>query len=385
MGKKQSDYTISDVIRLNPTWLTSKQTSIPEFQQRRNALAGMMDYGFNYIGEYPFLSVFPTPDISALDMGEINKALHEYKEEASKKAYTPPRNGPKILEAIRDKKLLMDITSFKSALTSSQETAINRQHEVRRAKTNLQEAQERYRERVQLHEESLEIMERNQEQYESIKDKPQAIDNIKLETLKGIPDHWRIAEINTERNSFRVIRTKPVTLVRSNANSGINQTLNMGFVGLELGFRNLNELGRLFVGNNLLSGERWQEGLHPHFMGYICWGNISHLADKARQERDIPKYFELLDRLLETYDGGNPFRNFASLNRRKNSHRYQVNLMFAYKYPEIYQEMYLNSNDEKFKQAYEKFIKEPPTKQNYRRDDNGVQLRAAKKEGWYNG
>jgi hypothetical protein len=48
--------------------------------------------------------------------------------------------------------------------------------------------------------------------------------------------------------------------------------------------------------------------IHPHVSGSsICWGNVSHRANEYKSEGRIGDFLSLLDTVLTTYNGGNPY------------------------------------------------------------------------------
>lgn len=316
MGKAYADYTISDVIRLKPKWLMEAQSDPTKFNEMLDRLGTMMDFGFNYIAEYPFLDVFggtepEKRDVSHMDTTAVNKALHEYKER--KEAGKEPRvfeikrgNISGLMQAYKDGVFTPNLERIRSSIRSETNNIGYYERELADYSDKIA-SYERMRmdKRDQIR--STEVI------LEGLKDSLERAskskyDPTKIELLKNIPNHWRV--FNLSRTGFFVVRMKPLVMKYTNHQAGVNRTLYMGFFGFEFSW-DLQCLRSFPVADYYSTGGGEGGKIHPHVCGnHICWGNVQSRADRFASEGNSEAFFTLLDTVLETYAPDNPYRSF---------------------------------------------------------------------------
>jgi hypothetical protein len=354
MGKAQRDYTFSDVIRLRPKWVITRQTDEEKYNRYTDQIASMIENGFAQLAFMPFKDLFDdiNCNISSIEFGEINRRVREYLDESKPVALkrkgnlnmawirkainedllTEPRDALRIvLEQRLDKKRALE------------EAIIERHDNIR---YHLEQVSS-YKNSVRQMNEEVSLLIPDIEDIEERLMEPSKLSKARLKVLKNIPKHWRIVDV--QANRFTVIRVTPIHCSFANRAAGISKTVDLGFMGLTLKY-NLEFVSAVPVANNIVT--RWGS-MHPHLRNYICWGNKQNVADRLAQKHDSEGWFRLLDTLLENYDPGNPFVDFNVLHAHRKygwqstrGRRKGVNTCTFAKYPHVFDEILQNTDSE---------------------------------------
>lgn len=363
MAKKQIDYTLSDVVRLRPKWLEKKQLDPEAYDNLIDFLGEMMSAGRTQIAAYGFMDVFPHINISNYQIPDINRILFEY-EEANKPVVLKRMDNPNF-KLIREgfaqgyiKQSNSDLTAMVSDILRkerrAQSDADGHAHEV----TRLLERSRDYEANRQVSMASVaELGERLAVAQDNLANFTGGLDKTKLAVLKAIPKHYRLIYIGDDY--FKVVNITPIILTETNAAAGISRTLNLGHFmysfRYDMNFERIN-----YFADNIKGIAR-----HPHVNGYICWGNLHHIADTRREKLDYVGWWQLFDQLQASYNSGSPFAPWAAYIRNKNSEYCAMSTTFKESlHKSVTEEIYRNSNSERFKQAYEELVKP-----NHRRDE----------------
>ena len=359
---KQSDYTLSDVIRLKPSWLKDSQDDLPKFNEILDSLASMMDFGFNYIASYPFLSVFKTKDISSMPMSEINKAIHEYREEATAKQVEVKHlasNHRSIVlrNAINDGDMMYDTNSLLTHIDTNNSNIARRERDIDGNHDDIRNCLDKirsYNDYISEYYDKIKELEGSNARIEAkIASSVGNICKDKLALLKTIPDSYELLSVTKE--GFTVARKDTVICKFTNAMAGVNKEMDLGYFSFTFNFDDLYCTSRVGIANNIKSSGY---AIHPHVGSYICWGNMGTRAKKAQVEKDIPTLFKLLDLVLETYCPDNPFRRWGSYVANKHKHKIHLNLGYMKSYPSFYAHIYRNTPDAEWKATYETYFKQ---------------------------
>ncbi len=356
MAKRQADYTLSDVVRLDPKWLRNKQREerLSVYDNHILFLSQMMSAGRTQIAEYPFLEVFPSIDITRLEIPDINKALFIY-EEASRPPVEKRMDNPnlaRIREAANDGKLTQTASHFEDQLrearyrVSNLESTIN---DSRRDAENHYKEYLYYENKRLEHLKNLELKKIDVEVWEDkVANFNGGLDPEKIKVLKTIPKHFRILMIDSQ--SFTVANIKPIILTETNSAAGVNRTLNMGHFTFRFNWK-MQYKGIAYLADNIQA-----EAKHPHVSGYICWGNLQSLAANKLDAEDYVGWWSLFDQLLCNYNSGSPFYAWGNYVKRKNSYYKAITTIDEYKKVNVYEEIYRNTNSSRYKEAYEKMV-----------------------------
>ena len=314
---KQADYTISDVLRLRPDWLLNKQTDKEVYGKHLQAMGRMIDFGFGYIADYLFYSVFGDYDISKLSVGELNKRIVEYtKPEPLSIIKRPTRQ---LSPLFTDHKKLIAISTRDERIWTNQIRAAEREletceNEIKSYHQAIEDSILRIQEYSRKVAEQSVTVEALRESFEKNKGK---LDLSTVRMLKSLPAHWLVVDYNVTEKYVTLFRSTPVTIRWTNANTGMNKTLYMGFYALQIYLDNTFSLRMARV---VADGQTSRHPCHPHVSSYVCFGNMQHQASKAAEAKNLSKYLTLVDSILETYNEGNPFVTLTTFTKTKNTH-----------------------------------------------------------------
>lgn len=326
-SKPRSEYTVSDIIRLRPKWffeqtvpnsaealaqpLMEDAARLVGLNNNLEYIAQMIDLGMNRIAGEKFLKVFGTFDISAYLPRDINRKLGEalalldvrkagsnimVSDEVIHKAVVVSRSG---LKDTLDR-FMSDLNSHENSLAT-------------------------YRNRILDTQRSIAVFEARipviREEISDLRDllaQPDAVDMSKKKIIGEIPDDWALVAACPE--SFTVVNREPITMVYSNAGSGMNRTLYMGFYALEFSWglsliRSYRAGDNIYVDTGASSDERI---LHPHLHeDSVCFGNRDYKASEYRKEKDVGALLSLILNLLRTYCPDNPYRSFSNFHNSR--------------------------------------------------------------------
>lgn len=338
-SKRRDEHTVADILRLKPKWFLEKQSDTPDALKALLHVHTLMEYGQNHIAEAPFIEVFKDYDVSFKPeaYSSINKLIA---------TYTPVRKRTSTISnpVIRTTRFsMLSKEAFREALRpdkSQYELELShKESELRRIQEDINSLQRNVREYTQ----SLHTTARRAPVVSALIDSLQEkidsdvtlVDPERLRLLKAVPEQWCL--VRTTSTEFTIIRRQPITLRYIGASgSGMAQTLYMGYFGFTFGY-DLHCLESFPVAD-YIGGT---SSLHPHVSGSsICWGNIAHKAEAARNVRDYETFFALFESILTTYCPDNPYVSFSDFVRRKNT-SYKVfntrssELWYIRKSPEI--------------------------------------------------
>ncbi len=302
MGKKYTEYTVDDLIRLDLSFLLKDKTD-DESKAQATAFSYLMNTanscGIN-IREVKLLEEFGadgSTNSMVTDKGEINKRLFTRINEI-KKADASNGAGFSLLEA--DKKAICEasLVDYGPLIRAEERLRASSQGEL-----------ERYMRYVS--------------QYtKTVREKSAKVAELEMKKLRGLTDdstykaiveiitnpYWQYIGISSS-GSVRFATTQYVTQELKNPAAGIDITVEYGIFFAEINLKDKKITAHPYSDNIIAHGNP-----HPHIHkeGSICWGNYNREVREYIGKDKWRSVMDVLAILLETYCGDNPFTAIES-------------------------------------------------------------------------
>jgi hypothetical protein len=314
--KPYAEYTIADVIRLKPSWLQEKQTDGGDKLTKEIIphLAFLIS-AISHIAAYRFEELFGGFDITSLTVNDINQKVMTFSPKPRSLPVPQVDLAPRSLSRFD----LVTLGQIRPHLEVNRQ-ALVRSIENVTSTLAVHEAQIKAKEEkmVQLRREVADCMAKihrarlEKDALErAVLTNGQKLDPKRIAIIKSIPNHWILVEVTAE--SFTIARRTPIIITHAS----IAKTLNLGFCAIQydwdMGMWKARNLGD-YIDNG-------HGGFQPHLSGEaICWGNMRARADRLVSEGNYTEYWALLESILTTYCGDNPYVRFDDLERKYTSH-----------------------------------------------------------------
>lgn len=330
--KLRSEHTIADILRLKPKWFMDAQLHPDKARENLDYIHTMLEYGLGHLANEPFMAVFGGIQIGhAPDRrGELNRAMATYTKRNDAAAANIPLLAPKLTKLglinrdVLRPALQKNIRQVENELAKIEE-------ELRSIPQNTQSWQRQindFRTAIETELRRKPILEAKKRALQLLVESPNSgLDPDRLRLLKTIPDDWIVARVDTTR--FTLVRRRPITLnYVGTAASGMAKSLYVGFIAIEFDW-NLNPTASYQVADCIRYADHTDLSCHPHVSGaHICWGNMTARAERFRETKDYPAFFQLLESLLTTYCPENPYVSFDTMYSRRHAHYQCVSPIF---------------------------------------------------------
>jgi hypothetical protein len=346
MGKRIADYTIANVVRKPPVWLTRRlsEDELTDCKNNLNYLAGLLEFDATLANEV-FVSLFNRDTFFALEQKDINTVVSSYMQAKLSKLHTPLTDEYKAFinnqEKHFQKNSLEDLERKAAGEEQSVENYVN---SVANAQETLARAMVALRETTERHEAALQAV--------ADYDPTDSIDRKRMEYFQELSEttNWyyvgtelylrcrqdikHLIECDTEDLARRryttyfedkdiFIAKTPLVTSEIDVANGISRSLECG-IPIVAFYRNSNQIAAC----NFLTKRPSSGSLHMHFTpNGVCWGNMAHTvrqmeSDPAPRHVDILKAF---DETMAKYNAGSPYIAFATYQRKlKNAYPYTL-------------------------------------------------------------
>ena len=228
MSKRQVDFTVGDILRLRPKWFMNKQSNPTEAENNLKTLHSILSLDNAGIVHRRFIDVFREFRSASLPGNEFRRMFFE-----EMKRNTQPKSKriglydfvsrETILDAIKP-----DKQSYIDRIKTSDRSIRDDKEEIEEIEASIN----RYLEEMHRKYQGIGIKEIELEALNEQMNLTQPLELWKLQALKEIPDQWTV--VNIYKDSFRVVRTKPIIITHVNEASGMASSLSIGFYMLEL-------------------------------------------------------------------------------------------------------------------------------------------------------
>ena len=328
-SKKRGDYTISDILRLRPAWFMEKFSDTAGIQSTLNYIHTLISGGLTAITDVPLIVLFPNWQVPLGEdnFWQVNKAIAEF----TQKRGDEIRDivgiiGKEFFADVQDKselatELAVNVKGIEREVQTTTVRISSLTTDIDRWVDEIADLHDSIRGRRRSIEESEQILDALTRKLEEIKSSSDiGRDPVFDDVFAQIPDGW--VPFYVKDRVVYILRLTPVTMSNTGSiASGVSATINTGYVMARV---YVNHRG-MYLENAYFVSD-YIKTRHPHAhvsnSGSICWGNMSSHISKAHETRNLRNAFELLEAVLSTYCGDNPYVTFAELAKSQNKREF---------------------------------------------------------------
>ena len=352
MGKRIADYTIANVVRKPPVWLTRRlsEDELTDCKNNIEYLAGLLEFDATLANE-TFVSIFNRDTFFALGKKEINSVVSKYMQDKLAKLHDPLTDEYKTFIANQEKHFQKtSIEELENNAGRLQDMVDQTMSVVELRQASLAEAMASLRNDQEAYEAALQAV----EDY----DPTDSIDRKRMEYFTELSEttNWyyvgtelyfkhsdRMSDIflchdedTTKRRYSHKIEGKDIFIAKTplvtseiDVANGISRSIECGIPVVAF-YRNTNQISNCYF----ITKRPGSGSLHMHFTpNGVCWGNMRHgvrqmESDPAPRHVDILKAF---DETMSKYNAGSPYIAFSTYQRKlKNAYSYTLTY-YSYK------------------------------------------------------
>lgn len=316
-AKAYGDYTIADVIRLRPSWLLEKQADQGKrLKEEQIPHLNFLISALSHVATYRFEELFGGLNIYDLDLNAINQKImshvpavrsmpvpqHDLAPSLLSRFDIMPLGAMKPFLEVNKRAIIQQIEEAEKRIKACDRDFASHEQHLIEYRNYMMDAL-RTKRAIELTLEGLR---------HTLLSNGQKLDPRRLAIVKSIPKQWLLVAMDDD--SFTVARRTPVIITHAS----IAKTLNLGFCAIKFDWRYLAAMHAAPIGDYIgTTGS----GFYPHLAkGSICWGNQTNRAERLVEEQKYDEYWTLLESILTTYCGDNPYIGFTSLEEKYHNH-----------------------------------------------------------------